>query len=237
VPDPESRTPSPAIVQFLTSEHFVLQSARAATVSDINGRASIFLGTVSAGVVALAFLGQASALGPAFYAFALVLFPALVFLGFATLARALQSSIEETIYARGMNRIRHYFVERNPNIAAYLIQSTHDDATGVMWNAGLTLTWWQMWLTTAGMLAMITAILVGVSAGFAAGALGRWGLPGCIGIGALAFIAAFAGFNRYQQRRWAELDRRLEVRFPTPSGASSIDRQRAGSNAAITHDS
>src|SRR5215831_1180792 len=71
--------PSPALVTFVTTEHFVLQGARSATISESNGRASIFLGAVSGGLIALAFIGQASRLGAAFYAFGLILLPTLAF--------------------------------------------------------------------------------------------------------------------------------------------------------------
>src|SRR5688572_25082665 len=54
-----------------TTEHFNLQTARAATVSEANGRAIIYLAALSSNLIALAFIGQMSRLGPAFYAFAL----------------------------------------------------------------------------------------------------------------------------------------------------------------------
>jgi hypothetical protein len=58
--------PRPAAVTFVTTEHFTLQGARAATISESTGRASVFLGAVSGGLIALGFLGQASHLGTAF---------------------------------------------------------------------------------------------------------------------------------------------------------------------------
>jgi hypothetical protein len=54
---------------FATTEHFNLQSARAVTVSEANGRASISLAALSSNLIALAFIGQMSRLGAAFYAF------------------------------------------------------------------------------------------------------------------------------------------------------------------------
>jgi hypothetical protein len=75
----------------MTTEHYNLETGRATTISDANGRASIFLGTVSTSLVELAFVGQisrsATGLGQAFYVFGLVLFPSLVFLGLVTFAR------------------------------------------------------------------------------------------------------------------------------------------------------
>lgn len=49
-----------AAVAFVTTEHFNLASARAATISETNGRVSIFLGSVSATLVAFAFAAQTS---------------------------------------------------------------------------------------------------------------------------------------------------------------------------------
>ena len=48
---------------FATTEHFNLQTARALTVSEANGRASIYLAALSGNLIALAFVGQMSRLG------------------------------------------------------------------------------------------------------------------------------------------------------------------------------
>ena len=68
-------------VTFATTEHFNLQAARALTVSEANGRASIYLAALSGNLIGLAFVGQMSRLGAAFHAFALILLPVLPFLG------------------------------------------------------------------------------------------------------------------------------------------------------------
>jgi hypothetical protein len=77
---------------FATTEHFNLQTARAITVSEANGRASIYLSALSSNLIALAFIGQMSQLGAAFYAFALILMPVLAFVGVSTFLRLVQSS-------------------------------------------------------------------------------------------------------------------------------------------------
>ena len=61
--DPRRSDPRPAAITFLTTEHFALQGARAATIAESTGRANMFLGAVSGGLVALtggtpAFLGR-----------------------------------------------------------------------------------------------------------------------------------------------------------------------------------
>ena len=45
----------PAWITVLTTEHYNLQTQRAATIGEANGRASLFVGALSAGLIALGF--------------------------------------------------------------------------------------------------------------------------------------------------------------------------------------
>jgi hypothetical protein len=63
------RDPRPAAVTFVTTEHFTLQGARAATIAGSTGRASMFLFSVSGGLVALGLVATSSRVGTTFYAF------------------------------------------------------------------------------------------------------------------------------------------------------------------------
>jgi hypothetical protein len=83
--------PRPAAVAFLTTEHFTLQGARAATIAESTGRASMFLFSVSGGLVALGLVATTSRVGTAFYAFGLVLLPTLTFVGFVTFERVIST--------------------------------------------------------------------------------------------------------------------------------------------------
>jgi hypothetical protein len=47
-------------VTFVTTEHFTLQGARAATIAESTGRASMFLASVSGGLVALGLVATAA---------------------------------------------------------------------------------------------------------------------------------------------------------------------------------
>src|SRR3954454_25160153 len=93
---------------FATTEHFNLQTARALTVSEANGRASIYLAALSGNLIALAFVGQMSRLGAAFYAFALILLPVLALMGVVTFLRLVQSSIEDIRCAHGIALLRSF---------------------------------------------------------------------------------------------------------------------------------
>jgi hypothetical protein len=102
---------SSQLVTMMTTEHYTLQSAQAQEVSDINGRSSLFIGAVSSTLIALAFVGQISHLGTAFFVFSLVLFPSLFFMGLVTFEWVLQATNTIIIYERGINRIRHLYLE------------------------------------------------------------------------------------------------------------------------------
>jgi hypothetical protein len=51
---------------FVTTEHFTLQGARAAAITESTSRATIFIGSVSAGLVALGLIAAATRIGAAF---------------------------------------------------------------------------------------------------------------------------------------------------------------------------
>ncbi|HEX3215024.1 MAG TPA: hypothetical protein VH016_20840, partial [Actinomycetota bacterium] len=100
-----------AFMQALTTEHFTLQTARAVAVNEGNGRTALYIGALSSTLVALALVAQRSPLGHLFHVVALTVGPAVFFLGLVTYVRVLQSSIEDILYARAINRIRHYYTE------------------------------------------------------------------------------------------------------------------------------
>lgn len=120
-----SRRLGPAAT-FATTEHFNLQTARSITVSESNGRASIYLAALSSNLIALAFIGETSRLGAAFHAFALILLPVLTFIGVATFERLVQSSIEDIAYARRIGRLRGFYLDLAPELEPYfvLVRST-----------------------------------------------------------------------------------------------------------------
>src|SRR5437870_11875768 len=127
---------SSQLVTIMTTEHYNLQTGRSMTISEANGRSSLFVGAVSSGLVALAFVGQLSHLGTAFFVFSLVVLPTLVFMGLVTFERVLQSGSADITYARGVNRIRHLYLEYAPQLQPYFILSAHDDRRGINCSMG-----------------------------------------------------------------------------------------------------
>jgi RsiW-degrading membrane proteinase PrsW (M82 family) len=116
---------------FATTEHFNLQTARAITVSEANGRASIYLAVLSSNLIALAFIGQMSRLGTAFYAFALILLPVLAFVGVVTFLRLVQSSLEDIAYARRIGMLRNFYLRLAPELEPFIVVIRGTDSAPV----------------------------------------------------------------------------------------------------------
>ena len=166
---------------FPTTEHFNLQTARSITVAEANGRASIYLAALSSNLIALAFIGQMSRLGAAFYAFALILLPGMVFVGVVTFLRLVQS------FARG-HRVRSPDRALTRPLPATLARARtlRPRRSGrprrTAERAQPTPTAWQLTLTAAGMVAVVNSVVVAAVAGVALAAPActrspsRWGL-------------------------------------------------------------
>ena len=76
-------------------------------------------------------------------------------MGVITFERVLQSGSADVIYARGINRIRHLYLEYAPQMRPYFILSTHDDREGIVGQEGMHASWWQTFFNTAAMIAVI----------------------------------------------------------------------------------
>ena len=117
----------------LTTEQFNLQSARMGTISEAGGRSTLYLGTLSSAVIAIAFVGQASELGGAFYLFVLTLLPPVFLLGVFTYLRLVQTSIEDMVYTVLSFRIRQYFLGLDPAAVPFFPPTTRRGSPS--WNA------------------------------------------------------------------------------------------------------
>jgi hypothetical protein len=137
-------------VTFATTEHFNLQTARAGTISGANGRASIYVAALSTNLIALAFIGQVSRLGTAFYAFALILLPALAVVGAVTFQRLVQLSLEELAYAQRIGRLRAFYVALAPELEPYVLVMHGPRAQASLRQERLRPSSWQLALAKAG---------------------------------------------------------------------------------------
>jgi hypothetical protein len=182
---------------FATTEHFNLQTARAVTVSEANGRASIYLAALSGNLIALAFVGQISQLGAAFYAFALILLPVLAFVGVVTFVRLVQSSIEDLAYANRIALLRSFYLRVSPELAPYLVVAR---ASASAHGERLAPNAWQLTLTAAGMVAVVNSVVVAACAGLVLEAAGVHSLALSVAVGAVIGAGTFTLKERHHRR-------------------------------------
>ena len=208
------------IMQFMTTEHFTLQTARAVVNAEISARLQLYMTTLSSAIIALALVAQVSgALGRAFQAFALVLLPVVYFLGVATLARLLQAAAEWRTYGQGMNRIRHWYLEVAPEMAPYFVLPATDDPWASLAAVGIRRrnTLQGLLATAPWILVVVNSVLAGVVAGLLARLAGAPGplLPALAG--AAGFVVSLVVLGAYAQRAFRRDMDATPVAFPAPT--------------------
>jgi hypothetical protein len=189
-----------AAATFVTTEHFNLQTARAMTVSEANGRASIYLAALASNLIALAFVGQMSRLGVAFYAFALTLLPVLAFVGVVTFVRLVQSSIEVIVYAHRIALLRSFYLRIAPELEPYLVVVRGTRSAAPSDSARLAPSAWQLTLTAAGMVAVVNSVVVAACAGLVVTAAGVHSLATPVAAGAVIGAGALSLHGRHHRR-------------------------------------
>jgi hypothetical protein len=184
---------------FATTEHFNLQTARSITVAEANGRASIYLAALSSNLIALAFIGQMSRLGAAFYAFALILLPVVVVVGVMTFLRLVQASLEDIAFAHRIALLRDLYLRLSPELEPYVI-AIRDDRAATPERGRPTPTARQLTLTTAGMVAVVNSVVVAAVAGLALAAAGVGSLAVPLAAGAVVGAGALTLHHRHHRR-------------------------------------
>jgi hypothetical protein len=208
------------LIQFLVAEHSLMQSTLQTSIIETGSRLTSFLAAVSGSVVALAFVGQVSGFSEPFTAFALVLLPALLFLGLVSFERVLQLFLQETMCYRGMNRTRRFFTERLPAATSVITLSTFDDLTGVSRTGGSYRPEpgadpKQILISAPGTIAVLDGILCGVIIALIGAQLRLSLLPATI-IGWVAGLALVVLLLLHELRAFGSMFRLDPVRFPAP---------------------
>jgi hypothetical protein len=212
-PPPSTDGPGHAL-QILTTEHWSLLSSRSLGYSEAMSRASMFIAALTGSIVALALVAQATDFGEGFRAFGLVLLPVVFFLGVVTVLRLGQINYEDAIWVQGLNRLRHAYLERSPELAPYFVTSTHDDYSGILVSTlarpdlNMPL---QAFIALPGIVAVLDSVVAGAITGIATLSLGTaW----CLALAVVTFALALTGFILVGVQRVASNRRRVMVRFP-----------------------
>ena len=192
-----------AFMTALVTEHFVLQSAASTTVSEAGVRASLYVFSLSSALVAMGFTAQSP---DVFEPFVATVIPALFVLGWFTVVRLVDTTVENIRFLRAIARIRRYYRGLAPDGAAFFApwEATDDETTealaAIAAKPGLLTTYF----TTASMVATINSLVGGAGiALFAWNVLGREETLSAIILGAVAAVVFLFAAITYQQRRYS----------------------------------
>ena len=200
------------LTSIITTEHFTLQTARAAAIAQANGRATTYLGVLSSSLIALALVGQTTGLNRFFYAFGLLLFTPLAVLGLFTFERTMQLSLEDVSYATRINRLRRFYFRSSKAIEEYLMRPAQsDDVVAVMEQGGVAhLRRLQGFTTTAGLVALVNGFLFAVLVGFVMELIGA-DVRVLVPLGATVFVFTVVAQYRRAMRAFRRLNRALRT--------------------------
>src|SRR5689334_4439041 len=123
-------------LQILATEHWSLLATRSITYTESLSRVTIFLTILSGAMIALALVAQVSHFGTAFIAIAIPLLSVVVFTGVSTIGRLMQLNGDDYRWVLGMNRLRHAYLELQPDLEPYFITGHFDDLPGALQTIG-----------------------------------------------------------------------------------------------------
>jgi hypothetical protein len=190
-----------AFMSALVTEHFVLQTAASATVSEAAARASLYVFSLSSSLVAMGFASRSP---ETFRPFAAAILPALFVLGLFTIVRLVDTGLENQQSLRGIARIRGYYRTLTPEAALYFSVASGRWPEGptapALWSGSLV----AFLTTAASMIAFINGIVAGTGVTLLANSVlggDQIGLAVVLGIAAtVALMAVFLAYQRWRYR-------------------------------------
>ena len=227
VPDPSAR---PAVsdtvrIQILATEHWSLLATRSMTWNELFTRASMFITVLSASIVSLALVAQATDFDDRFRVFALPILPVTLVLGIGTYIRLGDAMAEDVWLVMGMNRLRHGYHDLAPDLEPYFMTGRHDDMAGIMQTRGPRphMGPSRILSSTPTIVAITNAVLVGVIGALLAGLVDdRPAVTATSGI-VVSLAAAAVMVGVVPKREMRRFGGSLVPRFPQP-GVTTITR-------------
>jgi hypothetical protein len=202
--------------QFLATEHWSLLATRSMTWNEIFSRTGTYLTVLSATVIALSLVANATGFGQDFRTFALLILPVVLLVGLGTYFRLIEADIEDAWLVIGMNRLRHAYLELAPELEPYFVASHHDDEPGLLQTyafrsrVGLT-----HWLSGSPVIVgIIDAVVTGVLTAVVCQAVGA-GVVLRTTAGVLAALAVAVLLGTMGYRKVHQVSRGYRPRFPS----------------------
>ncbi len=187
-----------AFMSALVTEHFALQGTSSSTISEGGSRSSIYLLSVSTSLVALGFTtGDPGVFAP----MAAAVLPTLVVLGWFTIGRLTDLSIENVSCLRAIAKIRRHYASLTAEAGDFFptTGSTDTDAQAML---GISYRRSTLFFTMASMIGLVNAVLAG--AGLALLLDLGLGVPraAATSVAATVAVALFLAAVAYQRRRF-----------------------------------
>jgi hypothetical protein len=213
----------PNAALILSTEHYSLLGTRSLIWTEALSRATVFLTVLSATIISLALLADATGFGRVTTMVALVLLPIVFLLGLAAYARLVQINTEEFQLVLAMNRVRNAYLQLEPGLEPYFTTGHHDDELGVvttyMFDRPSRLWLWIHFIVNTP--TIIATVDAAVAATVILLLLQLAGAPTAMVVAgaALTFVAIWAGLYLLQ---WRVLHRLFDQtpRFATPPDQS-----------------
>ena len=202
--NPSSPERQTAFMSALVTEHFVLQTAASATVSEAASRTSLYVFSLSSSLVAMGFVSQSP---ETFRLFAAAILPALFMLGLFTTVRLVDTGIENQHFLRGIARIRGYYRTLTPEARVYFSAERgrwpEAHAAPKPWYGALV----AFLTSAASMIAFINSIVAGTGVTLLANSVvGREQIRVALGLGVMATVVLMTVFLAYQRRRYRDAE-------------------------------
>ncbi len=165
--------------------------------------------------MALALVAQATAFGPGFRLFALLVLPMVLLLGLGTVIRLSNVNTDDLGLVVGMNRLRHAYLELAPELEPYFVMEHHDDRASVAQAYGLGYRpgFSRILSGTLNLIAAMNVVVVGVLAALIAQTIGASEAVNVV-VGVAAALAAAIVIGTLAFRAMTQAWRALPPRFP-----------------------
>jgi hypothetical protein len=206
--------------QILATEHWSLLGTRSLIWHEALSRATVFLTVLSASIISIALLADATGFGPQTTILALVLLPVVFVLGLLAYARLVQINVEEFQLMLAMNRLRQAYLKLEPGLEPYFTTGFHDDERGILTSYMLDRPgrWWlgihfivntpTIVATVDAALAAAVVVLLLQLAGAPMGLVVAAGAAVSIGVWVVLFVLQLRSLRHLLEQR---------PRFPSPT--------------------
>lgn len=203
---------------MLSTEHWGLLAARSTAQNEVLTRITIYLALLSAVLITIGLLGQASDFRGWFPVASLSLLAFLLLIGLVTQVRVFNVAEEDMMFVVAMNRLRSGYVDLDPTLEDLFLEATTDDIRGMEITYSFLRRRGNLSQVLGGsafLIVLVNACVLGVLVGGLAAAVGAgifWAVViGAVSSAAFAVAAVSAGYRAFRGA-WMRYSPRRETR-------------------------